>query len=121
VLTMPVFFNNCRRRPHTEIYRGDAFYDLNPFGMQADMVVDLERGQECVVATPNEDGDIDFVWFSFSREVRMPDEKGNPSRVFVGKRLRAKTLPKAKAARTKPYAVYFNRKGHFKRRSVIEC
>ncbi|HEY3967296.1 MAG TPA: hypothetical protein VGM05_22240 [Planctomycetaceae bacterium] len=49
----------------------------------------------------------------------MPDENGNASRVFIGKRLRAKTLPKAKAARTKPFAAYFNRNGHFKGRSVI--
>ncbi len=119
---MPVFFNNCRCRPHTEIYRGSAFYDLNPYGQQAEMAVGLKRGEECVVATPNEDGDIDFVWFSFAQEVRMPDENGNSSRVFIGKQLRAETLPKAKAARNKPYAVYFNfnRNGHFKRRSVIE-
>ena len=51
----------------------------------------------------------------------MPDENGNPSRVFIGKRLRSETLSKSKAARTKPYSVYFNSNGHFKRRSAIEC
>jgi len=44
---------------------------------------------------------FDFVWFSFSREIRMPDENGNPSRVFIGKRFRSETLSKVKAARTK--------------------
>ena|SRR5713226_8851618 len=116
---MPVFFNNCRCRPHTEIYRADAFYDLNSSGKQAEMATGMKRGEECVVATPNEDGDIDFVWFSFSREIRMPDENGYTSRVLIGKRFRAKTLPKSKAARTKPYSAYFNCNGHFKRLSVI--
>jgi hypothetical protein len=118
---MPVFFNNCNMREHARIYRRDAIYDLNPYGQQAEMATGLKRGEECVVATPNDDGDIDFVWFSFSQEIRMPDENDNPSRVFIGKRLRGETLSKAKAARTKPYSVYFNCNGHFKRRSVIEC
>lgn len=118
---MPVFFNNCHAREHTFLYRSDAFYDLGFTGKQAEMATRLKRGEECVVATPNSDGDIHFVWFSFSRVMRMPDENGVPSRVFIGKRLRAQTLSKAKAARKKPYSIYFNRNGHFKRRSVIEC
>jgi hypothetical protein len=116
---MPVFFNNCKMREHGRIYRRDAFYDLNPYGQQAQMATGLRRGDECIVAAPNDDSNIEFVWFSFSQEIRMPDENGEPSRVFVGKRIRVETLSKAKAARTTPYSIYFNCNGHFKRRSVI--
>ncbi len=68
------------------------------------MATDLKRGEECVVATPNEDGDIEFVWFSFTHENIMPDENGVATRVQFGKRLQSQTLPKAKAAKTEPYS-----------------
>jgi hypothetical protein len=117
---MPRFFNNCRARDHAAIYGGSAFYDLDRTGKQAQMATDLKRGEECVVATPNKDGDIEFVRFSCSHEKIMPDENGVAARVQFGKRLRSMTLSKAKAAKTKTYAVFFNVNSHFKRPSVIE-
>jgi hypothetical protein len=116
---MPRFFNNCRRRDHVSIYGENAFYDLNRFGKQADMATDLKRGEECIVATPNGDGNVEFVWFSFTEEKIMPDENDVPTRVQFGKRLRAETLSKTEAAETEPYAVFFNVNGDFKRPSVI--
>ncbi len=84
------------------------------------MAVGLKPGTECIVATPTDDDDIEFAWFSFSKEIEMLNEDEYPCRVFLGKRLRAETMPKAKAARTKPYAAFFNSLGHFKRLSVID-
>ena len=89
---MPRFFNNCRARDHAGIYGGNGFYDLNRTGKQAEMATDLKRGEECVVATPKDDGDIEFVWFSFSHEKVMRDENGVATRVQFGKRLHAQTL-----------------------------
>ena len=117
---MPVFFNNCRARDHVSIYGENAFYDLNRTGKQAEMATDLKRGEECVVATPNEDGDIEFVWFSFTQEKIMPDEDGIATRVQFGKRLRSETRSKTDAAETEPYSVFFNVDGHFKRPSVVK-
>jgi hypothetical protein len=116
---MPRFFNNCRARNHVEIYGSNAFYDLNRTGKQASMATDLKRGEECVVAIPNEEGDIEFVWFSFLQEKITPDENGVATRVQFGKRLRSETISKTKAAKTEPYSVFFNVNGNFKRRSVI--
>src|SRR5207302_4145317 len=110
---MPRFFNNCRARDHAGTYGGNAFYDLNRTGKQGQMATNLKRGEECVVATPNEDGDIEFVWFSFSHEKIMPDENGTATRVQFGKRLRSETLSKPDAAETEPYARFFNVNGHF--------
>ncbi len=97
------------------------FYDLECIGRQAAMATDLQPGDECVVATPTQWGDIEFAWFSFSREsiMPMPDEPGTTVRVLFGKRIRSETLSKASAARTEPYSVFFNVKGHFKRPAVI--
>lgn len=117
---MPRFFNNCCARNHVGIYGGTAFYDPACTGKQGTMATDLKRGEECIVATPNKDGDIEFVWFAFTHEKNMPDENGVPSRIQCGKRLRSQTLSKSKAAKTKPYSVFFNVNGHFKRLSVIE-
>jgi len=122
---MPRFFNNCRRFPHKERYpvkrgtEGTAFYDLYRTGKQASMATDLKRGEECLVATPNEDGDVEFVRFSFSHEERGHQD-GESMRVFFGKRLSSKTLPKTKAAKTEPYSVFFDKNGNFKRLSVIK-
>jgi hypothetical protein len=116
---MPRFFNNCCARDHVGIYGGTAFYDLGCTGRQGKMATDLKRGEECVVATPDENGDIEFVWFSFTHETNRPDENGIPSRVQCGKRLRSEILSKRRAAKTEPYSVFFNINGHFKRPSVI--
>jgi hypothetical protein len=116
-----VFFNNCRARPHATLYGAGAFYDLDRVGRQATMATDLQPGDECVVATPTREGDIDFDWFSFSREaiMTMPDEPGTKVRVLFGERIRSQTLSKAHAAEMEPYKVFFNVNGHFKRPSVI--
>jgi hypothetical protein len=117
---MPHFFNNCHRRDQAEIYGGTAFYDLELTGKQASMATDLKPGDKCIVATAHKNGNIEFTWFSFSHEKIMRDDKGVAQRVQFGKRLRTKTLSKTKAAKTEPYAVFFNINGHFKRPSVIK-
>lgn len=116
------YFNNCRARNHAVLYPAGAFYDLYRFGRQANMATGLRPGDECVVATPAEGGDIDFTWFSFTHEgiMEMPDEPGTKVRVQFGKRIRSEYLPKAEAARSDLYSVFFNVKGHFKRPSVIQ-
>ena len=117
----PRYFNNCRSRPHAEIYGSDnAFFDLNRFGKQATMATNLEVGEKCIVATQNEMRDtVEFVEYSFIRETIKPDEKRVPTRVQYGKRLRSKTMSKVDAAKSKQYGVFFNVNGDFKRPSVI--
>src|SRR4051794_40989703 len=82
--TMPVFFNNCRRRDHAGLFGAGAFYDLDRDGRQAKMATNLRRGDECVVATPDADGDIVFSWFAFSHEAVMPAESDVGVRVLFG-------------------------------------
>jgi hypothetical protein len=73
---MPVFFNNCRCRPHAQLFRDPAaFYDLNTTGKQGEMATNLKRGEKCVVATYDEDGRVLFTWFSLSREKLMRDSR----------------------------------------------
>jgi len=119
---MRFFFNNCRARNHAALYPAGAFYDLYRVGRQANMATDLRPGDECVVATPVEGGDIDFSWFSFTHErvMDMPDEPGTRVRVLFGKLIRSECLPKTEAAGSEPYSVLFNVNGHFKRPSVIQ-
>ena len=119
---MPVFFNNCRARDHAGLFGAAAFYDLNTTGRQATMATNLERGEECIVATPARGGDIVFSRFSLSREALMPDpdEPGTTVRVFFGNLIRSKRLSKAEAATTEPYSVFFNVIGNFKGLSVIK-
>jgi hypothetical protein len=117
---MPLFLNNCRRRDHAGIYeRRDAFYDLYLTGRQGSMATDIRRGDECIVATPDENGDIEFVRYTFLHERVIPDENNIPARVFFGKPTWSRTLSKADAARRAPYSAFFNVNGHFKRPSVI--
>jgi hypothetical protein len=118
---MPVFFNNCRCRPHTGLFGPSAFYDLNTTGKQAEMATDLKPGEECIVAA-YDDGGVVFKWFSLQRKKLMPDpeEPGTKVRVFYGKMIKSKYLSKAKAAKTKPYSIFFNIDGNFKRPSVIK-
>ena len=116
------YFNNCAARQHAVLYAKDAFFDLFQEGMQANMATDLMPEDECVVATPTQDGDIEFTWFSFAYEriMEMPDKPGTEVRVQFGKQLRSERLPKSEAAKTEPYSIFFNINGHFKRRSVIQ-
>lgn len=116
---MPVFFNNCRGRKHSELYKDGAFYDLNLTGHHATLATGLGKEDKCVVATPDSSYIIDFSWFVFSHEQVLPDERGINCRVFFGEWLRSEKLPKIKAAETEPYSIFFNVNGHFKRQSVI--
>lgn len=118
---MAVLFNNCRRRPHAELYELGAFFDLDLVGVQVTMATDLQPGEKCVVATPVEGGDIVFNWCTFTHERVMgkPDEPGTNARVQYGTWLRSEQLPRVVAVTTPPYASFFNVNGHFKQRSVI--
>lgn len=119
---VPVYFNNCRCRDHVGLFGLTAFYDLNTTGHQADMATNLKRGEECIVATYGDEGEIVFDWFSLSRESLRPDpdEPGKNARVFFGKKVKSERLSKARAAKTEPYSVFFNVLGSFKRPSVIK-
>ncbi len=115
-----MLFNNFRRRPHAELFGTTAFYDLMTTGKQASMAVDLPAGQHCCVATPTEDGGIEFGWFAFSRERLVADPAdGVHVRVFFGDCLGTETLSREEAMATEPYAQFFNVNGHFKRPSAI--
>lgn len=118
---MTVNFNNCRCRDHASLYGKGAFYDLNTTGLQAAMATDLTPGEKCVVAS-YDDGSVVFTWFTFSNETLEPDPEDPKTmvRVFYGKPIKSERLSKTKAAKTKPYSVFFNVRGDFKRPSVIK-
>jgi hypothetical protein len=117
-----MLFNNCRSRPHAQLYGVGAFYDLNKHGRQARMASDLRPGQHCCVATPAEGENIEFAWYRLSHERDMPDPDDPSSmlRVFFGEWLGSHTLTRAEAIATHPYAQFFNVNGHFKQLSAIE-
>lgn len=118
-----MLFNNCRSRPHAELYGPEAFYDLSRDGRQANMAINLKPGQHCCVATPVENNYIMFGWFCFSYEqtMEMPDKPGTTVRVFFGEWLGSERLSRTEAiaTKTRPYADFFNIKGHFKQWSAI--
>ena len=119
---MPVFFNNCRCRDHVGLFGATAFYDLNTTGLQAKMATNLQPGQECVVASYDENGGVLFGWYTLTKESIEPDpaEPGMKVRVFRGKPIKSEQLSKSKAAKTKPYSVFFNKRGDFKRPSIVK-
>jgi hypothetical protein len=119
---MNLFLNNCRRRDHARLFGKTAFYDLNTFGLQASMATDVVPGQKCIVASYNDDGDIQFDWYAFDKETldANPDQKNTKVRVFHGKKLETETMSKKKAAGSRKYGQFFNVKGGFKRPSVIK-
>ena len=119
---MTTNFNNCRCRDHAGLFGKGAFFDLNTTGLQATMATDLSRGDECIVATYDEDGAVVFDWYTFSKETLEPDpdDPKTKVRVFYGKQIKSERLSKAKAAKTKPYSLFFNVRGDFKRPSVIK-
>lgn len=86
------------------------------------MATDLRPDDECVVATPVQDGIMEFTWFSFiyERIMEMPDEPGTEVRAQFGRWLRSERIPNSEGARTDPYSVFFSVNGHFKRLSVIQ-
>ncbi len=120
---MRFYFNNCRSRKHAEIYgTDDAFYDLYLAGKQAEMAKDIQLGDECIVATALSKEEIEFGWFTFKEEKTMPmpdGKKGVMCRVFFGSHSKSEKLLKAKASRTEPYSVFFDKNGNFKRSCVI--
>ena len=114
-----VYFNNCKGRDHVGIFGHGAFFDLDVTGSQSKQALDLPVGQECVVASYTDSGRIAFDWYALAREATLPDDIGNPCRVFFGDLLSTEMLPKPKAAGSKRYSAFFNVNGHFKRPSVI--
>lgn len=118
-----IFFNNCRNRPHEELFGSGAFYDLNTTGVQAKQATRLRTGQECVVATMADDGKVIFTSYSFLVERFVTERDGDgveQFRVFFGTKVIAETMTKADAANDPVYAPFFNVNGHFKQQSVIE-
>jgi hypothetical protein len=116
---MIVYLINCKRYEHEKIYGSGAFYDLKTTDLQATQANNLNVGQQCVVATPANNGQIVFSWYSFPRETVMP-YKGTPYRVFFGKLIKSDTLSKADAAREGLYSTFFNKNGHFKQISALQ-
>jgi len=51
-----MYFNNCRKRNHVQLYGANAFFDLETTGPQAKVAHrlnnDLSINDECIVATP---------------------------------------------------------------------
>lgn len=86
------------------------------------MAANLSPGQKCVVASYDKDGRVVFNWYILSKETVEPDpdEPKTKVRVFRGKPLKSERLSKGKAAKTKPYKVFFNNRGDFKRPSVAK-
>jgi hypothetical protein len=117
---MIVYLNNCQGRNHVELFGKDAFYDLYTTGLQASKATNLSVGQQCIVATPADDGQIVFSWYSFLRETVKPDDKGDSCRVFLGKFIKSDTLSKRDAARDGLYSTFFDKNGNFKRHSVLQ-
>jgi hypothetical protein len=103
------------------LFGASAFYDLETTGRQARMATDLRPGEQCIVATPADGGEVVFGWFALSHEELMPDpsKPGTMVRVFIGQRTQTKRMSKAAAATTAPYSVFFDARGHFKHPSVI--
>jgi hypothetical protein len=115
------FFNNCAGRNYLGIYGiADAFYDLNVMGFHATKATTFSPGEECIVATTMEDGQIRFTRFRLARVEIREGEYGDRERVFCGPALQSETLSKGDAARDELYSIFFNRKGGFKRQSVLQ-
>lgn len=123
---MPILMNNCQNRDHERIYNHpDAFYDIEPRGVQADrygpIVADLRPGGICIVATKGDKGRIHFTDWEYTHEETRPDDQGEVLRVFFGKFRRTVILPKADAANSPDYARFFDVNGNFKQASVIRA
>jgi hypothetical protein len=120
---MIVYFNNCRRYNHGEVYGGTAFFDLGTEGAQAKMAQDLRPGDKCVVASYDDDREwVLFKWYKLTGEklVRSRNKDSGSTRVFFGKLLRTVRVRKSKAVNLRQYKAFFNCKHHFKRPSVIK-
>ena len=116
---MLYLLNNCHRYKHSEEYDDpNAFYDLELSGYKANFV--FQEGVECVVATPDSHGNVDFVHFTFSHESTRTAKSGKKYRVLFGRKIDSKQLTKIDSAKTEPYKPLFDVNGNFKRRSVIQ-
>lgn len=115
-----VYLNNCNSRDHARMFGEGAFYDLDIVGYQATKAKNLKVGQQCVVATPENNGQIVFTWYSFLSEAVKPDDTGTRCRVLFGKFISSETFSKMEAAHVEPYSRFFDKNGNFKRQSVIE-
>jgi hypothetical protein len=114
------YFNNCRGRDHARLFGSGAFYDLNTTGLQSSLAKNLSVGELCIVATPVKDGQVEFLSFEHSREEIKPDDEGKPCRVMFGSLLKSETLRKGDAAHSRDYSTFFDKKGNFKRQSVLQ-
>ncbi len=114
-----LLFNNCRNRPHEEMFGTGAFFDLNTTGHQATLVNNLPAGEQCVVASVPTDGRVKFDWYKFRREIVKRDDNGDRFRVFFGAPIKSETLSRRAAIRDGLYSRYFDKLGRFKQRSVI--
>jgi hypothetical protein len=118
----PRLFNNCRGRNYFHHYGTEAaFFDLNRFGEQDDMARDLEEGEECIVATQNEERTIaTFQWYRLTHEERRIDKDGQRVRVQYGRKMKKlKRMSKVKAAKSVEFGAFFDKNAHFRRRSVV--
>ena len=117
---MLYLLNNCAGYKHSEEYDDpNAFYDLELSGYQTNF--EFQKGVECVVATPDSHGNVDFVHFTFSHEsTRAANSDGKRYRVLFGRKINFKRLTKIESAKIEPYKSLFDVNGNFKRRSVIQ-
>jgi hypothetical protein len=121
------YFNNCHGRPHASLFGSGAFYDLwstiaNEAAHAENLHKNLKVGDECVVATRKQDGQIALTWYSFVRaeDKPNPDDKGMPCRVLFGAAVKSEMFSKAEAAHHGIYTRFFNRNGHFNRWAVLQ-
>ena len=112
-------FNNCRNRDHKQIYGSKAFYDLNTTGHQATLANDLQRGDQCVVASVPTMGRVKFDWYRYTRDGVRPCETDRLCRVLFGVPIRSETLTRTAAINDGVYAKFFDKLGRFKQRSVL--
>ena len=115
------FFNNCKTFDHAKAYGiTDAFFDLATTGFQATLATNVSRGDTCVVATTDENGQIRFTWYSLARVETVSWKDGTHWRVFCGPATKSEALLKGDAARDGLYSIFFNKNGDFKRQSVLQ-
>ena len=117
---MLYLLNNAHGYEHSEEYDDrNAFYDLELSGYQANFA--FEEGIECIVATLDSHGNVDFVHFVFLyQSTHTVNSDGKEYRILFGRKLDCKRLTKIESARTEPYKSLFDINGNFKRRSVIQ-
>jgi hypothetical protein len=120
--SVPVYFNNCRNRPHAQLFQDDAFFDLDTTGVQANQATDLPVGQECVVVSRLPGDILKFTSYFFLAERLMTARGSTDSkrfRVFLGTEICSEDLPISQARGIDVYAAFFDKNGHFKRQATI--